>query len=143
MAKRKRLEAPPAQHVTKKLKQTVNNTVIKKPDQHATSFSAIGRFYDHVLTLKDYVLQALPSSSKLRVRRILSFREQSQENACFLDQTLVAFSKDVLPSDRANHRVALRQFTQTQRAARSGSTASQYCTLDEVSSLSATAFHAD
>lgn len=133
MAKRKRSDTLPACHVAKKQKQTTDNVAKRKRNQHETSFSTIGRLYEHVLSLKDYILQALPSGSKLRVKRILSFREHSSGNAHFIDQTLVAFSNDVVASDHIDHRIALKQFTQTQRAAKPGSAASQRCTLDEVS----------
>lgn len=133
MAKRKRVDSESATLATKKLKQTSDSTVIKRQDQHETSFPTISRFYDHVLSLKNYILKALPSGSRLRVKRVLSFERQSTDHEHFLNQTLVAFPKDVLAPDHVDYRPALQHFARTQRAANTGSAASQHCSLDEVS----------
>jgi telomerase reverse transcriptase len=54
----------------------------------------LAQYYPQVLTLREYLLQRLPNTSKIRKKKILSIgRDPSeQELSAFLDQTLIGAS---------------------------------------------------
>lgn len=93
-----------------------------EPIPHA--HPVISLYYPQVLTLRQYLLQQLPSSSKLRRRRIRSFKaaagaaaedkNATDQLANLLDTTLVGAPKESVPAvDRSRHR-SFAAFTQSQ-----------------------------
>lgn len=84
----------------------------------------ISLYYPQVSTLRQYLLQQLPSSSKLRRRRIRSFKaapgavaedkSATDQLAILLDTTLVGVPKESVPAvDRSRQR-SFAAFTQSQ-----------------------------
>lgn len=89
--------------------------------------------YREVKTLKNYLLDALPTTSRVRRKRILSFPDESQEHSELLNNSLVGLFGRPPDSTLAQRQQQLAQFTQTRRATQPHSATDQQCTLDEVS----------
>lgn len=108
---------------------------------HPYSHPVISSYYPKVLSLRQYLLQQLPASSKSRYRRIASLGlgqnpdspkedrlwpvssgddgqlQNSQANleiAELLDLTLVGVSRDSDPTDNQTRQIELAAFTQSQ-----------------------------
>ncbi|KAJ5752542.1 Telomere reverse transcriptase [Penicillium odoratum] len=84
-----------------------------------TTHPVISLYYREVLTLRQYLLNQLPASSKLRRRRIASLRlspERSnvQPLADLLDFTLVGVLKEPSPKIDSDRQRGYREFTQSQ-----------------------------
>lgn len=78
----------------------------------------ISLYYNHVVTLRQYLLHQLPSSSKTRRRRILAKtlvddRDAADRLAHLLDTTLVGVKDSIPPVDKSRHR-DFTAFTQSQ-----------------------------
>lgn len=128
MSKRKRASQ---RHVAVKRPKLIASTTESKASGQILH-PLLAHCYPQVKSLKDYLLAALPASSRLRRRRLLSLVESS-EHAHFLTTTLVGWRGQV-SSDAIEHRLAeLTLFTQTCRTERGSSALSQQWTIDEVS----------
>ncbi|KAJ5312719.1 hypothetical protein N7508_003549 [Penicillium antarcticum] len=86
-----------------------------------TSHPVISLYYRQVVTLREYLLQQLPVTSKSRRRRILtglraddSASETSQTLAHLLDSTLVGVLKESSPTLNSERQKEYLSFTQTQ-----------------------------
>lgn len=88
-----------------------------------TAHPVIARYYREVLTLRHYLLRQLPTSSKLRRRRIASLgsstapehgQPEPQPLADLLDATLVGVLKQPSPKVDSERQRDYRAFTQSQ-----------------------------
>lgn len=89
--------------------------------------------YQDVKTLKEYLLDTLPPTSRLRRKRLLSFTQENLENEDFLNSTLVGRFQHQPSSTLIAREQEFAQFSQTRRAACQPSATTQQCTLDEAS----------
>lgn len=132
MAKRKRT-CP--QHYVRKKPKLVATTSNHHESSPQVLHPLLAQCYPQVQNLKDYLLTALPKSSRVRRKRLLSFT-QSPEHAQFFDTTLVGVRGQTGPAvlERRMKDVAL--FTQTCRTDRASNDASQQWSIHDVSKLS-------
>lgn len=84
-----------------------------------TTHPVISLYYRQVLPLRQYLLNQLPVSSKLRRRRITSLRPSPERNdlqplADLLDSTLVGVSKESSLTVNSERQRDYRAFTQSQ-----------------------------
>lgn len=84
-----------------------------------TTHPVISLYYRQLLTLRQYLLNQLPITSKSRRRRITSLSTSSQDRntavlAALLDSTLVGVLKDRSPSIDSERQRDYRAFTQSQ-----------------------------
>ena len=97
----------------------------------ATRFPVLTSCYPKILTLREYFLARLPSSSRVRRKRIKEWQDSTPER--ILDTSLVGILSEPnseLQQERARE---LASFTQTQRALNASNTArGQTCSLAEV-----------
>ncbi|KAK5952675.1 Telomerase reverse transcriptase [Knufia fluminis] len=92
----------------------------------------LNKCYREVKTLKDYLLDALPTTSRVRRKRLLSFADDSQEHKELLSDTLVGLL-EAPPATTLTEREQQRtHFTHTRRASQPHSATTQLCSLDEV-----------
>jgi hypothetical protein len=95
----------------------------------------ISLYYPRVLTLRQFLLQHLPSSSKSRRRRILSLRGFAADNknasdqrhdvqslANFLDTTLIGVPKESVPAVDSSRQRDFAAFSQSQDTSQSSDT---------------------
>ena len=135
MPKRKRWSDSSEFPVKKRLKQRKIN-VVNSDTSHSRDYShtILHRYFSQVLTLREYLLRALPATSRLRRKRIASFIEATPDLGALLDGTLVAFTNKSATSRQDRSR-DLQQFVQTQRQSKalSATASAQQFSLDEVS----------
>lgn len=93
----------------------------------------LNKCYHQVKTLKDYLLDALPATSRVRRKRILCFADATREHSELLNGTLVGLFEVPSVSALVQRQQQWAQFTQTRRATQAHSATTQQCTLDEVS----------
>lgn len=95
-------------------------SVSAAPNSQSTTHPVISLYYRQVLTLRQYLLNQLPISSKSRRRRIASLSASSQDGphcaalSALLDSTLVGVLKERSPSVDSNRQREYRAFTQSQ-----------------------------
>ncbi|KAJ5902253.1 Telomere reverse transcriptase [Penicillium taxi] len=86
--------------------------------KNQTSHPLISLYYRNVLTLRQYLLDQLPRSSKLRRRRIASLEASAQSNvkplATLLDSTLVGVLKKSPPELNSERQRGYLAFSQSQ-----------------------------
>lgn len=102
------------------------------PSTAETSHPVISLYYRQVVTLRQYILQRIPKSSKSRRRRITAVRgrdvagglkdpvttqSQNQDLATLLDTALVGIWKELPPTQSQARRRDFVQFSQAQSAA--------------------------
>lgn len=95
----------------------------------------LNKCYPEVKSLKCYILDQLPPTSRLRKRQLSYFERENTEQHDFLNKTLVGIKESTPPSIRSARLLQLSQFTQAQRSAHSHSAAAPSCSLDEVNSV--------
>lgn len=96
-------------------------------DQIQHPHPVISLYYQQVLTLRQYLLQKLPLTSKSRRRRILSlkspiarekdhrqYEEPAQILANLLDTTLIGVPKEISPAGDQTRQLDFAAFTQSQ-----------------------------
>lgn len=86
---------------------------------NCTTHPVISLYYRQVLTLRHYLLDQLPVSSRLRRRRITSLRSSPERSnvqplADLLDSTLVGVLKERSPKIDSERQRVYREFTQSQ-----------------------------
>lgn len=91
--------------------------------------------YHEVKSLKDYLLAALPASSRVRRKRLLSFIN-SVNHAQFFATTLVGIQEELKPATIERRLDDLTLFTQTLKAPDGVSATSQHLSIHEVGSPS-------
>lgn len=89
--------------------------------------------YHEVKALKDYLLDALPTTSRVRRKRILSFADECQEHSELLSDSLVGLFEPQTHASLVQRKQQFTHFTQTRRATQPHSATNQRCTLNEVS----------
>lgn len=105
------------------------------------SHPVISLYYPQVLTLRQYLLQQIPVSSKSRRRRIASVRADGSDAetegdhglANLLDRTLVGVSKESPPTSTPENRRELARFSQSQSRSVEDSNVGPVCAQTEVS----------
>lgn len=98
-----------------RFKSSKNSIARNNPTTHPV----ISLYYRQVLTLRQYLLDQLPTSSKLRRRRITSLRSSPERSnvqllADLLDSTLVGVLKERSPKIDSERQRVYREFTQSQ-----------------------------
>ncbi|KAJ5806303.1 uncharacterized protein N7503_003905 [Penicillium pulvis] len=98
-----------------RFKSSKNSIARNNPTTHPV----ISLYYRQVLTLRQYLLDQLPISSKLRRRRITSLRSSPDRSnvqplADLLDSTLVGVLKERSPKIDSERQRVYREFTQSQ-----------------------------
>lgn len=102
--------------------------------EHAVP-AVLNNCYREVKTLRNYLLDALPTTSNVRRKRILASGDESQEHSILLNHTLVGLFEAPPTSVLVERQEQLLSFTQTCRATQPYSATTQQCTLDEVSHM--------
>jgi hypothetical protein len=93
--------------------------------------SVLSLSYHKVLTLRNYFLSKLPSSSRVRRKRLEKYTDLSLTS--LLDTCVVGVLSEPTPEIQEERAREFVSFTQPQETARQGLTArSQTCSLDEV-----------
>lgn len=87
--------------------------------------------YHQVKTLKNYLLDALPASSRVRRKRLLSLID-STDFAQFFDTTLVGVSQHVNSAAVRQRQQDLFHFTQTLRSGHALTATAQHSNIEEV-----------
>lgn len=87
--------------------------------------------YNQVKTLKDYLLSALPASSRVRRKRLLSLTE-STDFAQFFTTTLVGASQHTNSAAIRQRQQNLSHFTQTLRSGHALTPTTQHLSIEEV-----------
>ncbi|KAG2412542.1 hypothetical protein HFD88_010099 [Aspergillus terreus] len=104
------------------------------------SHPVISLYYPQVLTLRQYLLQQIPVSSKSRRRRIASVRADGSDTetegdhglANLLDRTLVGVSKESPPTSTPENRRELARFSQSQSRSVEDSNVGPVCAQTEI-----------
>ncbi|ETI28779.1 hypothetical protein G647_01230 [Cladophialophora carrionii CBS 160.54] len=93
--------------------------------------SVLSSFYPQVCTLRNYLLAGLPTSSRVRRRKLTGFGKD--EATSILDTCLVGLLTQPSISVRESRRIEFATFTQTQARATGANTGrAQPCCIDEV-----------
>ncbi|CAG8097164.1 unnamed protein product [Penicillium salamii] len=90
---------------------------ISAPNSREISHPVISLYYQNVLSLRDYLLQQLPPTSKSRRRRIRTLAsrpDDSQALAQLLDSTLVGVLKDASPVVNSERQKEYSSFNESQ-----------------------------
>ena len=133
MGKRKRSGKGPTQHATSKRTRLGSSEAASAlKSDNAVLQPLLNHCYHEVKSLKRYLVDALPSSSRNRRRRIESFEEEKPDHRKLLNGTLVGLLTNVSPAVRASRLQQLDHFTQTQRSNPTLSATTQRCSVDEV-----------
>ncbi|KAJ9228282.1 hypothetical protein DTO271D3_5664 [Paecilomyces variotii] len=117
--------------------------VASKPSrENQATHPVISRYYRRVLTLRQYLLEQLPSSSKSRRRRIASLGRQGADTprdhdnealSTLLDSTLVGVLREPHPKDDKETQKHLAAFTQSQYKSSLASTdTGPFCLQSEI-----------
>ncbi|EXJ79003.1 hypothetical protein A1O3_08504 [Capronia epimyces CBS 606.96] len=98
------------------------------PDIHHGVLSSL---YPKLCTLRQFLLANLPSTSRVRRRKVTSFG--SDDAACFFDTCLVGVLKEPSTTVNKSRKVDFATFTQSQQRATGTNTAqSQLCCMSEI-----------
>lgn len=112
---------------------------ISAPNSREISHPVISLYYQNVLSLRDYLLQQLPPTSKSRRRRIRTLAsrpDDSQALAQLLDSTLVGVLKDASPVVNSERQKEYSSFNESQSRSLLASTdTGPTCAQSEVSGL--------
>ncbi|EXJ64832.1 hypothetical protein A1O7_01170 [Cladophialophora yegresii CBS 114405] len=93
--------------------------------------SVLSSFYPNVCTLRNYLLAGLPTSSRVRRRKLTGFG--TDEATSILDTCLVGLLTQPSISGKESRRVEFATFTQTQcRATGANTGRTQPCCMDEI-----------
>ncbi|CAG8973146.1 hypothetical protein HYALB_00008677 [Hymenoscyphus albidus] len=101
-----------------KISNSKSNTSLATPKDSVIKQALLTRFYSRVFTLREYLLERLPSSSKIRRKKVLHIgssripnEEGDQELSLFLDRTLVGVlcQNDDAKEDRRQQWASLSQ----------------------------------
>ena len=133
-AKRRKSRTGKGDENDQKRQKLKGNTFVKEP---VVKRALLAQYYCPVLTLREYLLSKLPSTSKVRRKKIRScgcksqrgVGEDERELSSFLDQTLVGVSRHDLSAD--NRRQQWTAFSQ--RADESVSTLSNLSGIGQFS----------
>lgn len=100
----------------------------------SVAYGVLPRCYSQVKTLKGYLNESLPSTSRSRRKRLAQFESQSADNSHLLNTTLVGINTITSSSTQVARANDLNNYTSTQRASKAATAtaAAQTCTLDEV-----------
>jgi hypothetical protein len=97
--------------------------------------SVLSSFYPQVCTLRNYLLAGLPTSSRVRRRKLTVFGKD--EAASILDTCLVGFFSQPSISVKESRKIEYATFTQSQGRATGANTGrAQPCCIDEVGNMS-------
>lgn len=134
MAKRKRKTSSVQaglHHKRAKVHETERNNT--NTDSHSVAHPLLKQYYREVKTLREYVLHRLPTTSRLRRRRLAELESANVDFRHLLNHTFVGLLTTASTPALTSREQAYVEFTTTQRASRSGSATTQQTTLEDVS----------
>ncbi|KAL2823751.1 hypothetical protein BDW59DRAFT_91548 [Aspergillus cavernicola] len=111
------------------------------PNVAGSSHPVISLYYRQVVTLRQYILQRIPRSSKARRRKIAAVRSDDAEIpstdhgkclADLLDTTLVGIWEEISPTRSQERRRDFIAYTQTQRVTQMNTDIGPQCLQSEV-----------
>jgi len=132
----------------KKRKHNAEVTIVKAKHQKTSHDGKIGGqhvalkdniglslYYQSVLTLKQFLLARLPAKSRIRRKRVTSFRGKSEDQpelGDFLDSTLIGVMREPSPELQQARRGEFSTFTQSQYSgAQTSGRSASFC-IEEV-----------
>lgn len=137
MARKRKLECPDttANRQAKKQKPTNLASPTLQEHPHRIHHDVLSSFYPRVCTLRNYLLDALPTTSRIRRRKLTAFGKHDPLSV--LDTCLVGVSRQPSLSVKESRKVDFVTFTQNSyRATNANTGRTQVCSIHEVGHVS-------